>query len=92
MPLLKPVTYNWKLCGTALQVSYDRLEEIVQAQQKDVTVVQKMNEVLVHAANKKVTTYRGVCTAIRQLDNNLVAENLEKKYEKLNKMDTAGNI
>ena len=92
--LLKPVSHRWKMLGTALEIANDRLEEIERTgrgPQRNMTVVEKMNEVLLRAVTKKVT-YGKVCEAIKLLDNNLLAGELEEKYKESNKMDVAGNV
>ena len=92
--LLKPISHRWKMLGTALEIANDRLEEIERTgrgPQRNMTVVEKMNEVLLRAVTKKVT-YGKVCEAIKLLDNNLLAGELEEKYKELNKMDVAGNV
>ena len=91
--LLEPVSYQWKLLGTALEIPNDRLEEIERTgrgPQRNMTDDDKMKEVLLRAVTK--VTFGEVCEAIRLLGNKRLAEELEPKYQKLNKMGTAGNV
>ena len=92
--LLEPVSYQWKLLGTALEIPNDRLEEIERngrGPQRNMTDDDKMKEVLLHAVTKKVT-FGEVYEAIKLLGNKRLAEELEPKYQVLNKMGTAGNV